>query len=401
MQRSTESGVRGIGFPGVLAHAACLQVAVYLIRPTTSYRALELGVDPGMLGLVVASFSLLPVFLAVWIGRRTDAGREAQVLVIGALLMLGSGLGLLLAAPTLEALLGWNLILGIGHLMCLLGEQSRLASAKSANMDRVFGYYTTATALAQTAAPLILAVIGGTAVRPDTGRLFLAYLVSVLGLLIATCFMVAGRLDRVPGSGSAALPTLRRALVTDPETRRTLIASIVLSMMVLCTIDLLQVYLPALAIEREIPASLVGVLLALRAGATVVSRFGLDRLVRRVGRERLLLVSTGASAGLVALIAVPLPVPWLGVLMVVAGLCLGVGQPLSMTLVSMAASEGTRGTWMSLRLMGTRLGQAVVPVGIGLFAGGAGAGIAFLALGGAMAAATAASVSALRERAGP
>lgn len=263
-------------------------------------------------------------------------------------------------------------------------------------MDRVFGYYTTATALAQTAAPLTLAVIGGAAVRPDTGRLFIAYLVSVVGLLIATSFMVAGRFGMAQGAGPATPQTLRGALATDPETRRTLIASIMLSMMVLCTIDLLQVYLPALAIERGIPTSVVGVLLALRGGATVVSRFGLERLVRRVGRERLLLVSTGISAALVALIAAPLPVPWLGVLLVVAGLFLGVGQPLSMSVVSMAASEGTRGTWMSLRLMGTRLGQAVIPVGIGLFAGGAGAGAVFLALGGAMAAATASSLRALR-----
>lgn len=395
MQRLTDSDSRGIGFPAVLVHAVFLQVAVYLIRPTTSYRALELGIDPGMLGLVVASFSILPVFLALWLGRRTDAGYESQVLVTGALLMLGSGAGLLFAAPTLPALLGWNLILGIGHLMCLLGEQSRLASAKSANMDRVFGFYTTATALAQMVAPLILAVMGGAAIRPDTGRLLAAYLVAVLGLLVATGFMVVGCFGPGVGDRTALPPTLRSALALDPRARRTLVSSIVLSMMVLCTIDLLQVYLPALAVERGIPASVVGVLLALRAAATVVSRYGLDRLVRWFGRTRLLLVSTGMSAVLVAAIALPIPVIWLGVLLLAAGLCLGVGQPLSMSVVSMAASEGTRGTWMSIRLMGTRLGQAVIPVGIGLFAAGSGAGAVFLALGGVMTVASVASVPAL------
>lgn len=383
----------------MLAHAAFLQVAVYLIRPTTSYRALELGVDPGLLGLVVASFSILPVFLALWIGRRTDAGYESHVLLIGVLLMLGSGVGLLLAASTLPALLGWNLILGIGHLMCLLGEQSRLASSRALNMDRVFGHYTTATALAQTVAPLILAVIGGAAIRPDTERLFVAYLVAVCGLLIATCFMVAGRFRAVARAGAPAPTSLRGALATEPGARGVLVTSIVLSMMVLCTIDLMQVYLPALAIERGIPTAVVGVLLSLRAAATVISRFGLDRLVRWVGRERLLLVSTGASAVLVALVAAPLPVPWLGVLLVVAGLCLGVGQPLSMSVVTMTVSEGTRGTWMSIRLMGTRLGQTIIPVGVGLFAVGSGAAAAFLVLGGATAVATAASIRPLRWRA--
>ena len=145
-----------IGFPSVLAHAFFLQGAVYLVRPATSYKALELGVDPGLLGLVVASFSILPVFLAIAIGRATDMGREKQVLLGGAGLMLVAGAGLLFAAPSLPALLGWNAVLGVGHLMSIIGEQSRLASANARSMDRVFGFYTMVTAVAQAAAPLLL-----------------------------------------------------------------------------------------------------------------------------------------------------------------------------------------------------------------------------------------------------
>lgn len=385
-----------IGFPSVLAHAFFLQGAVYLVRPATSYRALELGVDPGLLGLVVASFSILPVFLAITIGRATDRGHEKQVLLLGALLMLGSGAGLLFASPSLPALLGWNLVLGVGHLMSLIGEQSRLASAQSRNMDKVFGFYTMVTAVAQAAAPLLLGFLGGAAVIPDTAVLLRAYLASTLALLMATFFMMRHR-PQVSATREPAPVKLRAALRVEPAARNTLIASIGLSMMVLCTIDLMQVYLPALGVERGISTQTIGMLLALRAVATVVSRLGMDFLVRAVGRARLLLGSTGISAVLVGLLVLELPVPLMAALLIGAGLGLGLGQPLSMTVVSTAASEGTRGTWMSIRLLGNRLGQSVIPVGVGIFATALGAGGAFLVLGSAMAAATLAGIRPLRS----
>ncbi|MFF5794236.1 MFS transporter [Paeniglutamicibacter sp. NPDC012692] len=387
---------RPLGFPSILAHAFFLQASVYLVRPATSYRALELGVDPGLLGLVVASFSILPVFLAVAIGRATDRGREKGVLLVGAGLMIASGLGLLFAAGSLPALLGWNLLLGVGHLMSLIGEQSRLASAKNRNMDRVFGYYTTVTAIAQAAAPLLLGFLGGESVRPDTAVLLQAYLYSAVAMAAATVFMVRHAVPRAEAKARTQV-RLSTALNVEPATRNTLLASIGLSMMVLCTIDLLQVYLPALAVERGIPVQTVGILLALRAGATVLSRLGLDRLVRTVGRARLLLASTGVSAVLIAMLVLDVGVFWTGALLALAGLSLGIGQPLSMSVVSAAASEGTRGTWMSIRLLGNRLGQAVIPVGVGIFATGLGAGGVFAVLGSTMAAATLGSIIPLRS----
>lgn len=387
---------QSIGFPSILAHAFFLQAAVYLVRPATSYKALELGANPGMLGLVVASFSILPVLLAVGIGRATDRGAERPVLLGGAVLLIGSGLGLLFAADSLAALLGWNLLLGVGHLMSLIGEQGRLASAKNRNMDRLFGLYTMVTALAQAAAPLLLGYLGGSSIRPDTSALLAAYLYAVLGLAVATVFMMRHAVPRATAA-AAAPARLSTALRVEPATRNTLFASIGLSMMVLCTIDLLQVYLPALAIERGIPAHSVGLLLALRAGATMLSRLGLETMVRAVGRSRLLLASTGMSAVLVALLALDVPVPVMAGLLVLAGLGLGIGQPLSMSVVSAAAAEGTRGTWMSIRLLGNRLGQAVIPVGLGLFATGFGAAGVFAVLGSTMAAATLGAVVPLRS----
>ena len=120
-------------------------------------------------------------------------------------------------------------------------------------------------------------------------------------------------------------------------------------------------------------------------------------MVRGVGRARLLLVSTGLSAVLTALLAVDLSVVLMAVVLVLAGLSLGIGQPLSMSVVSVAAAEGTRGTWMSIRLLGNRLGQAVIPVGVGMFATGFGAPGVFVVLGSTMATATLGALKPLRS----
>ena len=97
------------------------------------------------------------------------------------------------------------------------------------------------------------------------------------------------------------------------------------------------------------------------------------------------------------MLVLDLGVFWMAVLLVLAGFSLGIGQPLSMSIVSAAASEGTRGTWMSIRLLGNRLGQAVIPVGVGIFATGLGAGGVFAVLGSTMAAATLGSILPLRS----
>jgi MFS family permease len=56
----------------------------------------------------------------------------------------------------------------------------------------------------------------------------------------------------------------------------------------------------------------------------------------------------------------------------VAGFALGVGQPLTMSWLAETAPPGLRGTAMSLRLVGNRLGQVLVPSLVGLVAVGVG-----------------------------
>lgn len=66
--------------------------------------------------------------------------------------------------------------------------------------------------------------------------------------------------------------------------------------------------------------------------------------------------------------------------MVVAGLGLGLGQPLSLAWVAANAPRELRGTALGVRLSGNRLGQIVVPAVVGALAGVTGLAAVFWSL---------------------
>ena len=137
--------------------------------------------------------------------------------------------------------------------------------------------------------------------------------------------------------------------------------------------DITLIYLPALGAERGIAAGTIGGLLALRAAASMTSRFFLGRLSAALGRRRLLVGSVALSAAGVAVTTLAMPVWALALVMVAVGLGLGAGQPLTMSWLAESTPPGLRGRAMSLRLTGNRIGQVVVPTAAGLLAAGAGA----------------------------
>jgi len=372
----------------LLAHTVLVQTVTFLLRPATSYRALELGVAPAWLGAVAASFAVVPLLVAVVVGRATDRRGEGPVLVAGAALVLASAAGFTLLGGSVVALVGWSAVLGLGHLLSMVGGQSLVARlAPPGRHDTAFGHYTFAASLGQAVGPGLVAVLGGEGTAPDTRRIF-AGAVVVAAIFLGCALGLRPRRRPGPDHHTHA-PRGFRAALEVPGLGRAILASLT----VLAAVDLLVIYLPALGQEQGIAAAVVGVLLALRAGASMASRFFLGSLARRLGRERLLVGSIAVSAVAVAVLPVRMPIVVLALAVVVAGLALGVGQPLTLSWVAQAAPSRIRATALALRLTGNRLGQTVVPSAVGLVASAAGVGGVLWATAaalGAVAAATAA-----------
>lgn len=357
---------------------SCAQAAVSMARPAVSYRALALGADERAVGVIAGVYALLPLFAAVPLGRRTDHGRCAPLLPVGVVLISG-GCALSGLAHSLTAMAAWSGVMGLGHLCFVIGAQSIVARQSAPDaQDRNFGHFTIGASLGQLVGPVAAgALIGG----PDlAGTSALALLVAAGGcaLALTSLWRIEHRRtgSGAPRSGAPRVP-VHRILRT-----RGVPGGIFISLAVLSATDILTAYLPVVGEHRGIAPSVVGVLLSLRAGATIACRLVMTPLIDWLGRSALVVTTCLLAALLCAGIALPVPVWALGVMLVLLGFCLGVGQPLSMTTVVRAAPPDARSTALALRLTGNRLGQVAAPATAGLVAGLVGTAAPFVMLGG-------------------
>ena len=365
----------------LLLHSALTQVVTFVLRPTSAYRALELDVPTAWLGALTASFAVVPLLLAVPSGQATDRFGERRVMLVGALLMAASGAVFWTERGGAAGLVLGSVVLGTGHLLSVVGQQAAVANtAGPGRFDTAFGYYTFAASLGQAAGPALITVLGGDAALPDTTPIFAT--ATVLGVVLLACTTFLRMPVRTRGDGDAAGGGMGTLLRLPGLLRALLISCIVLS-----AVDITLVYLPALGADRGLAAGTVGLLLTLRAVASMASRFFLGRLVRWTGRRRLMIGSVTLSAVSMAVVAAPLPAAAMAAVVVLLGLGLGVGQPLTMSWLAEVAPPGLRGRAMSLRLTGNRLGQVLIPSGVGLVAAGVGAAGVLAATAAALAAA--------------
>ncbi|MFJ1975171.1 MFS transporter [Streptomyces sp. NPDC087903] len=352
------------------------QGAVSMARPAVSYRALALGADERAVGVIAGVYALLPLFAAVPLGRRTDHGRCAPLLPFGVVLISG-GCALSGVADSLWAMALWSGVMGLGHLCFVIGAQSLVARQSAPHeQDRNFGHFTIGASLGQLVGPIAAgALIGG----PDmAGTSALALLVAGAGATVA--FTSLWRIER-PATAKSRTGQGDRVPVGRILRARGVPAGILVSLSVLSATDILTAYLPVVGEHRGIAPSVIGVLLSLRAAATIACRLVLTPLLRLLGRTLLLTLTCALAAVLCAGIALPVPVWALGLMLAALGFCLGVGQPLSMTTVVQAAPEGARSTALALRLTGNRLGQVAAPAAAGLVAGVTGVAAPFVMLG--------------------
>ncbi|WP_328772715.1 MFS transporter [Streptomyces sp. NBC_00286] len=352
------------------------QGAVSMARPAVSYRALALGADEAAVGVIAGVYALLPLFVAVPLGRRTDQGRCAPLLPLGVVLIAG-GCALSGVANSLLAMAAWSGVMGLGHLCFVIGAQSIVARQSAPHeQDRNFGHFTIGASLGQLVGPIAAgALIGG----PDmAGTSALALIVAGAGAAVA--FTSLWRIEhRTPAKSRTAQG--KRVPVHRILRRRGVPAGIFISLAVLSATDILTAYLPVVGEHRGIPPSVIGLLLSLRAAATIACRLVMGPMLRLLGRAALLSSTCLLAAALCAGIAVPVPVWALAVILAALGFCLGVGQPLSMTTVVQAAPPDARSTALALRLTGNRLGQVAAPAAAGLVAGVAGVAAPFVMLG--------------------
>lgn len=388
----------------MIAAAVLTQTALNLLRPVTSYKLLVLGAGETWVGLATAAYAILPLIFAMSLGRLS--GRlptlRGMIAIGGAVMGLG-GLGLALGG-TIAVIMVSSAVLGMGHLVFTIAGQTVIGRRTSpATMDAAFGWFTAAFSVGQMAGPLISGFILGNATLAEAshsadfaGRIDAALWLGAACSLLAVPVMYLMRADggrrsraRPPGTsvapaGRTGAPGEQDAAGTEPASgpeKPTMLriwrvpgipSHLMASLALLAMLDILTAFMPLVGESAGVAPVWVGVLLAVRGGASFVSRIVLPWMSRKWSRHGLVLVSLLATA--VALGVVP-PVldqwgaSWLALtLMAVGGFALGIGQPLTMSLVSQAVPLPWRGPALAVRLVGNRVGQVVMPVVAGLVA---------------------------------
>ncbi|WP_336207229.1 MFS transporter [Nonomuraea sp. LPB2021202275-12-8] len=386
------TGERGrrLFWPLLVVHAILVQVISYGIRPSLSYAVLELGYGSAWLAVLAAMFAVPPLVLALATGRLVDRLGERPSMVIGGVALTAASVAAYFGSSHLALLITATALLGIGIIFSMVAEQSAVAGrAGHRRTDSVFGVYTFVTSLGQGVGPLLLLLppAPGTNSPPLEPIAAACGLASLVTLAASFGFGTHHRAAQAPGDRWPA-----RRLLAIPGMYRALLVS----GLILASIDVTLAYLPALAHERGIAPAWVTAMLAARTLTQMLSRINLAFLVRTLGRRRLTVAACAVSALALCGLTLPVAVAVLIGLTAVYGFAAGVCQPITMGWVTQLAPSGTRGTVLSLRIAGNRLAQTVIPAisGVAAVVGGA-SGV--LVVTGASLAAAAWSASAIPD----
>ncbi len=399
------------GFLIQLVVAGLAVAAMHATRPTITYRALSLGASTLEVGLIQSSFSILPALTAVAIGRWIDRVGESRYLIVAmATLVFGSVLAAY--ADGLIVLALAQVALGLGQIIYLVASQALVANyGPRAGREARFGHYSTVNSLGQLIGPSIAAAIVGSSMATAGTTLVLVASTNAAPITAAVSssaglvpdnpegivFLVAGLITLAAFGLAFLLPRRERATLPvgadgQPAStgilamasrvlrRRGMASAMLVSVTVISALDVLIAYLPAYGQATALSVALVGGLLSVRAGASLISRAFMSQLIGLLGRGRLLAMSMGAAG--VALLFLPFtasPVALVAI-MIVVGLGLGLGQPMTIAWVANRSPRSERATALGVRITGNRVALLVVPTLMGAIAGAAGIQAIFIVL---------------------
>lgn len=356
----------------------CGFVAHTVLLVAVPVHALSLGLSPLQLGAVLSTPYMLPLMLAIPLGRlvvRHGVQRS----------MLRSGLGMVLAAltmillPGVVGLLAGQVLIGLCHLQMVLAAQALIASLATGKLlERYFGWYTTCLSGGQALGPLLsgwLIELRGSALD--------AFAMVALVAMVSTLSAFG-----MKGAARQGAPVVLADVGTRAQWRlfsdnRQAQVSILITLAAMFAISINGGYLPIYLDSLGVTPSRIGMLVSLHALVAMLVRPFTAQLIGLCGGRR------DASAMALGLLALGvLLTGWLDNLWLLALLALligigsGLSQPLSMVLLAESVSEPLRSSAFGVRLMANQGVRVVAPMLFGGLLALGGFGLAFAVSGG-------------------
>ena len=375
----------------VLLNSAFIQAGVYVVRPMITYRAVDLGADAVLVGLVGSAFAIAPLIFAIQMGKWVDRGRDGTALVVGSFLALAVTVGLIFFESLAFLFLAMPL-LGIGHLFAMTGGQTMIANrSPDPKYERNFGLLTFYASVGHAIGPFVGGVLadrGGIEVEVNSALWFAVALFVLAGLSVAALYKKSQRerSSQVVNAGA-----VKRVLSVKGYKPAIFVAASSTAV-----VDVMLIFLPLLGRELGLGSSQIGILLAIRGIASMGVRIVLGRINDRFGMKFIL--NAGALITLLGSLSIAFITDffWLAVAIAITGFAMGIGQPATMAWVSRISDPDHRGLAISIRLSSNRLGQVAVPVVAGAIAA-SGTGAVFFLLAALQAASIVVTSKALKS----
>lgn len=372
MSKIQTSGSRWL--PLVVFNTLMIQGGIYVVRPIISYKALELGADAALVGLIGATFALAPLVFAIRIGQSVDKGKSGYALLWGSIVLTLTTFALLFI-DSIPLLMLAMPMLGIGHLLCMVGGQTMIANrSESVQYERNFGLFTFYASLGHAFGPLVGGWLADSGeVRVDANAAF-TFAIFMFVLAIASVLKLSTKLENQPVPEKTSSKATAREVLAVPTFK----SAIFVASATTSVVDVVLIFLPLFGRELGIGVADIGLLLAIRSVASMGVRVILGQITRLLGLKRILI--WGAVVTLLCMVGLGLVKDFwsIAVIMLISGFAMGIGQPATMAWVSRISNADSRGLAIAIRLTANRFGQVAMPAVAGLVAGGGVAAVFYM-----------------------
>ncbi len=329
--------------------------------------AVDQGAGPFGVGTIVALYAALPAVLALPMGRMADRIGYKLPLLLGAC---GIFVSLVLPwiFPSITTLYFVATLLGMSFMMFQLSVQTLVgAIAGPAGRARNFSLLSLGFASANFTGPWIAGVLIDTVGHARTFGLLALPLIPAIALAATShrWLPVMHVKSEVVKGGVMDLLRIK-------PLRNTLIASGIVS----SAWDVYQFFMPIYGRSLGMSATAIGLVLSAFAIAIIVVRLLVPFAVRHVGETRLLTHAMFVACAAFCLFPMFSNAWALAAVSFLLGVGVGVGQPLSMTLVYNASPKGREGEAAGMRITVNQVIHFAIP----LFFGAVGSTVGYAAV---------------------
>ena len=328
-------------------------------RVAVSLYALELGANQFMVGVIIALYSLCPMFLSIVIGRISDRVPPYVPMIWGSVMMVAALL-LPLASPVIVALCVLAFLNGLGHLVFSIPLEATVGGIGGPqHRSRNYALITMGWSIANFVGPLITGFLIDHIGNQRVFWVLTLFVALPIPLLWWRRGVLSGTVK--PGTGDEGVSRSVMDLWRIPSLRATFIAGGIIG----SAQDLFQFYMPVYGHAVGLSASAIGTVLGMVALAAFVIRAAIPFLVKKLS-EATILTSAIFMAALAYLLLPffvnPIALSFIAFLL---GLGVGCAQPMIMSLLYVLAPVGRIAEAIGLYKTLRSVTHVVIPVFFG------------------------------------